>query len=379
MQRKKGNYNMKGKHKKWSETELNELSRLYKIDTAIIELSKIFNVERHNITTQLKRLNIYQDDRTRWTQENINKLKELAPNRNIREIATILHKSYTSINNACSKFNIKTRNSYEDWKQEEYDILKELCTRKATRNEILSKLPNRTKDSIRMKLAELGFIKQKRIWNDNNIQQLKELRNKNIEYQKISEILGLSLSAVSHKCQELGIQHEHAKRLENQQKLRQEGKKICFSCKQTKLLQEFSTNRSGKKMYHRPACKECEIEYTLICNKKQSLSIRINRKLRSAKKEITKRNLPFEIDEKFVMELLEKQNWKCYYSGIQMNYEHGNPLSFTLDRKDSNLGYTKENVVAACHFVNKAKMELSVNKFIDMCGKITENTKGWKI
>ena len=155
---------MKGKHKKWSETELNELSRLYKIDTAITELSRIFNVERHNITTQLKRLNIYQDDRTRWTQENINKLKKLAPNRNIREIATILHKSYTSINNACSKFDIKTKNSYEDWRQEEYDILNELCAKKVTRDEILLKLPNRTKDSIRMKLAELGFIKQKRIW-----------------------------------------------------------------------------------------------------------------------------------------------------------------------------------------------------------------------
>lgn len=56
----------------------------------------------------------------------------------------------------------------------------------------------------------------------------------------------------------------------------------------------------------------------------------------------------------------------CYYSGQKIVNQTGHRNRMTLDRLDASKGYTKENTVACCHWVNQLKGELfenSVSKF----------------
>ena len=55
------------------------------------------------------------------------------------------------------------------------------------------------------------------------------------------------------------------------------------------------------------------------------------------------------------MKRLLKQK-KCYYSGATMTTD--GDLRVSLDRKDSKLGYTKDNTVACCVLANSLKNEL---------------------
>lgn len=68
------------------------------------------------------------------------------------------------------------------------------------------------------------------------------------------------------------------------------------------------------------------------------------------------RNLDFDLDYKFLLNLFKKQNGLCFYSGIPMK-THGTKDydTISLDRVDSNKGYIKNNVVFCLNSVNIMK------------------------
>jgi hypothetical protein len=43
-----------------------------------------------------------------------------------------------------------------------------------------------------------------------------------------------------------------------------------------------------------------------------------------------------------------------------------------IDRVDSNIGYTLENCVPCCEAVNRMKMDLSKEEFIELCREISK-------
>jgi hypothetical protein len=56
-----------------------------------------------------------------------------------------------------------------------------------------------------------------------------------------------------------------------------------------------------------------------------------------------------------LIDLYKSSGGKCHYTGLEYSLiEHG-PLLMTVDRIDSSVGYTKENTVLCCWFVNCAK------------------------
>lgn len=57
----------------------------------------------------------------------------------------------------------------------------------------------------------------------------------------------------------------------------------------------------------------------------------------------------------------------CYYCGIK-----GNPYN-GIDRIDSNNGYVLENLVPCCFVCNRMKMDLTIQKFLKKCEKITHH------
>lgn len=77
----------------------------------------------------------------------------------------------------------------------------------------------------------------------------------------------------------------------------------------------------------------------------------------------------------------EKQDGKCFYTGIKLTLPQ-NPQQFrfdtqsynvSIDRIDSNKGYTKDNVQLVLKCVNFMKQSMSHEDFLEMCKLIVEN------
>lgn len=90
--------------------------------------------------------------------------------------------------------------------------------------------------------------------------------------------------------------------------------------------------------------------------------------------------LEHTIDTNFIRELFFKQKGLCALSGLKMairgtygsnEYWH----SISIDRIDSNNGYTKDNVQLLCTGVNKIKGKMSDQQFVAFCQSVLENNK----
>ena len=99
-------------------------------------------------------------------------------------------------------------------------------------------------------------------------------------------------------------------------------------------------------------------------------------RVRTAYGRACKKGLDFDLTPEYLMELYNKQNGRCYYSGIKMEIalkgyiDNTNTLS--IDRVDSSKGYIKENIVLCCDSVNTMKMKLKVSDFLNICKEIVK-------
>lgn len=84
-----------------------------------------------------------------------------------------------------------------------------------------------------------------------------------------------------------------------------------------------------------------------------------------------KKKFAFELDAKFLWELFIQQDCKCAISNVPIKLD----ANASLDRTDSNGGYTKDNVQWVHQDVNKMKMDLPLDKFLSWCEIITNNRK----
>lgn len=95
-------------------------------------------------------------------------------------------------------------------------------------------------------------------------------------------------------------------------------------------------------------------------------------------------NINFNLSIEFLWELFMKQNRFCALSGIEIyfcvkgsgynkNSKNRAVQTASLDRKDSNQGYTEDNVQWVHKVVNTMKMKLSDKDFIEWCQLIINN------
>ena len=107
------------------------------------------------------------------------------------------------------------------------------------------------------------------------------------------------------------------------------------------------------------ACKKC-----LTQRSKKYLLNDMARKLLSNSKRSysTRQNIDgYDLTKEYIQELLEKQEYKCYYTGVQLKI--GNKLTNpTIDRIDSSKGYIKGNVVICTEIANVMKNDLSISE-----------------
>ncbi len=86
-------------------------------------------------------------------------------------------------------------------------------------------------------------------------------------------------------------------------------------------------------------------------------SVDINKKLVSYKQCDKKNNREFDIDVDIIMMLNQRQNNHCANCNAIMlwQYSSNNPRQFTVDRINSSLGHTRENVMLTCLECNRRR------------------------
>lgn len=93
-----------------------------------------------------------------------------------------------------------------------------------------------------------------------------------------------------------------------------------------------------------------------------------------AKHRALKRGLEFSITEEDLWSIYTRQEGKCYYSKLAFDPSK-EPLTYSIERVDSNKGYTVENVRLLCSSVNYMKNDLTEQQFLFLVKKIYEEQK----
>lgn len=96
-----------------------------------------------------------------------------------------------------------------------------------------------------------------------------------------------------------------------------------------------------------------------------------------------RRKIDFNLSILEIENQFEKQNFKCFYSGMILRFDiknaKGNFIrpsgTASVDRIDSSKGYTADNIHIVHKDVNLMKQQLSVDRFLDYIRLISQNKK----
>lgn len=187
--------------------------------------------------------------------------------------------------------------------------------------------------------------------------------------------------------------------------------KKCTKCEEVKEINNFHklNSKFSKSKYSR-VCKECKQQtdaayykrnrikiisknQEYYCNNRERIAeqgkVRYNKRvedsylsilLQSCRGNARKRNREFSLTKELIIDLLKKQDNKCYYSGEELSLDRKLFNTVSVDRVDPQKGYTEDNVVLCCYRVNVVKNNLTHDDFVELCTKISKNMEGkkWK-
>lgn len=144
--------------------------------------------------------------------------------------------------------------------------------------------------------------------------------------------------------------------------------KTCFKCKTSKPFGLYFKHAQTADGYH-SWCKECCTAGNKRSRAKQNSTIegRARVFLRNAKNSAAKRGQVFALTVLDIVECWHTQWGVCAYSGRQMTLEAGQLNTVSIERINSNVGYTSENTILVCQAINRMKSDFELNEFYDLC------------
>ena len=84
-----------------------------------------------------------------------------------------------------------------------------------------------------------------------------------------------------------------------------------------------------------------------------------------------------DINEDILLELLEKQEYTCALSGMELTCVRAKGVTFrtnaSIDRIDPNLGYNIENIQIVCNVVNKMKSDMTMDEYVEWMKRVIVN------
>lgn len=152
--------------------------------------------------------------------------------------------------------------------------------------------------------------------------------------------------------------------------------KICRLCGEEKPTTEFFTQFQKGRLYVKSVCKLCYGKGTSAyrADRMKTIVGTIKQRLMSARGSARKRNHNFDITLQDVLNLFEKQQGLCFYTGQQMGAGNGGQ-SVSIDRINTNVGYLKENIVLCCWDANRLKNDFPVDEFIRLCQLVADHSR----
>ena len=95
----------------------------------------------------------------------------------------------------------------------------------------------------------------------------------------------------------------------------------------------------------------------------------------SVKYKANKRGIYFapDLTIEFLDELIEQQEFKCFYSGLPIDAKTRNGITASLDRRDSSGGYTRDNVQFLSTHCNMSKWTLTEEQYMTLVKNIYHN------
>lgn len=156
--------------------------------------------------------------------------------------------------------------------------------------------------------------------------------------------------------------------------------KKCSKCQTVKQLTEFNntkTNKDGLSYLCQPCNKESSRAYRERNHKRyyqaqkstrQMEPVHVSQTLYGLKSRSKKKGLEVGVTQEFLLKLLQESDYLCAVTGLKMNLEihprkKANPFKASLDRIDSDKGYTEGNVQWVCWAVNQMKSDRTVKEF----------------
>jgi hypothetical protein len=94
--------------------------------------------------------------------------------------------------------------------------------------------------------------------------------------------------------------------------------------------------------------------------------------LRNAKNAAVKRNQEFDLDIANIVDCWNNQSQICAYSGREMTLEAGKLNTVSIERIDSNVGYTPQNTVLVCQAINRMKSDFPFEDFYELCADVAQ-------
>lgn len=121
--------------------------------------------------------------------------------------------------------------------------------------------------------------------------------------------------------------------------------------------------------YKSKSCKDCSRE-ACIKWKTKDIDNFIKYIFITAKNNAQKRNIDFYITKDEIKEIYNQQNGKCYYTDFDFDIKV-NRYRPSLDRIDSNKGYSKENCNLVLSIINNMKNDFSHSEFINLIHSVS--------
>jgi len=169
-------------------------------------------------------------------------------------------------------------------------------------------------------------------------------------------------------AKELGVSFKRTGRPYGENRLLvQRGLAKCIQCKEVKSYTKDNwtiLSKHVKTKWPGFTCKVCQRKRRRKVD--SSLEGRLRKLMHDAKLRAKAKHLAIDIDEGFILELLRLQNSKCFYIKRELTPVANNWNTMSLDRKDPNAGYTKDNLVICCDIINRMKSYLNVPDFISL-------------
>lgn len=190
----------------------------------------------------------------------------------------------------------------------------------------------------------------------------KDLPEENF-YVKYKDRIPVKRTDWSGRCKP--CQREWAKRnyFENRVQINSRGKERRYE--NYEHYQQLEADRRLKKVEHDEARKARMLERRRV----SALDVHaryIHDRVKNWRHGAKTRGFEFRITVEDVVKLLEKQGGKCFYSGVELAFEPNKNNTLSLDRIDSQKGYTIENVVLCQTAVNLMKLDLTLEEFKEL-------------